>query len=158
MSKKRKFKLFEWAKEHAPKALDIVGEVTGLRALNRLSDVISHDNPDNVSPKELARVKELKELDLRELEIVLEDVANARNREVELAKTGKNDFMMHASGIVGLGAFLLMVIAVIFIPGVSDNVLIHQLMGIVEGVALTIFGYYYGTSKSSSDKTKLLTK
>lgn len=156
MGEKKKFKLFEWAKDHAPKALDFVGDVTGISALNRLSEVISHENPDDLSPEDLQKAREMKELDLKELELVLADVANARNREIEVAKAGKSDFMMYTAGSVGLGSFLLMVIAVVFIPKVGENPLIHQLMGIIEGVALTIFYYYYGTSKSSHDKTRML--
>jgi hypothetical protein len=33
-----------------------------------------------------------------------------------------------------------------------------HLVGLVEGAVLTIIAYYYGTSKSSSDKTKMLAK
>lgn len=90
------------------------------------------------------------------LKMEIEDRGSARNREVEMAKTGHTDWLMYAAGITGLGSFILMVCAVIFIDGVSENLLIHQLMGIIEGVALTIFAYYFGTSKSSTDKTKLL--
>lgn len=164
---KKKFKLIEWAKEFAPKALgttfDLVGDVTGIRAFNTLSDVIDKDNPDELSPEAIAKVAELRELDLKELELRLADTANARSREIELAKAGKkNDPMMIASGIVVLIAFMLMVVSVIFNGplglGIEGNPLFHQLMGIIEGVALSVFAYYYGTSKSSSDKTEMLRK
>lgn len=152
-----KFKLLDWAKRNAPKALDLVGDLTGIKALNRLSDVIDKDNPDALSPEALGMARELKALDLEELSMRLEDVANARNREIEIAKSGKSDAMMYVAGSVALGTFLLMVISIIFVKGTAANPMVHQLMGIIEGVALTIFQYYFGSSKGSSDKTKILT-
>ncbi|MEQ8581210.1 MAG: hypothetical protein RIC30_09385 [Marinoscillum sp.] len=152
-----KFKLLDWAKRNAPKALDIVGDITGIKALNRLSDVIDKENPDQLSPEALGMARELKALDLEELSMRLADVANARNREIEIAKSGKSDAMMYVAGSVALGTFLLMVISIIFVEGTAANPMVHQLMGIIEGVALTIFQYYFGSSKGSSDKTKILT-
>lgn len=154
---KKKFKLLEWAKKHAPKALDFVGDVTGVSLLNNLSDVIENKNPDNNSPEALAEARKIKELDLKELDSIINDRSNARNREIEMAKTGKQDWLMYVTGIVALGAFSLMVYAVIFIDEIQENTMFHQLMGIIEGVVLTIFAYYFGTSKSSNDKTRYLT-
>jgi hypothetical protein len=51
-----------------------------------------------------------------------------------------------------------MVYAVIWVPSVWKNPLFHQLMGIIEGVALTLFTFYFGSSKGSADKTKLMGK
>lgn len=97
------------------------------------------------------------EKEMYELEI--KDRDSARSREVEIIKAGGNDHLMYVSGYVALGAFLVMVFAVIFLPeSVSHNALFHQLMGIIEGVALTVFGYYFGTSKGSHDKTPFLKK
>lgn len=77
----------------------------------------------------------------------LADIANARNREIEVAKTGKHDHLMFVSGYVALGAFGVMIYAVIWRPvDVGHNPLFHQLMGIIEGVALSVFGYYFGAS------------
>lgn len=36
--------------------------------------------------------------------------------------------------------------------------LVYHIIGIVEGVALSIYGYYYGTSKSSADKNSIIEK
>lgn len=165
MSRDKKFKLIEWAKENAPralgKAMEIAGDVTGIKVLNSLGDVIAGENPDQLDGEELLHAKELRELDIEELELIFADMANARNREIELVKAGKKtDPMMMAAGTVILLAFSLMVLSVIFTKpmglDVESNPLFHQLMGIIEGVALSVFGYYYGTSKSSSDKTQVL--
>ena len=150
------FKLLAWAQKNAPKALDLVGDVTGIKALNRLGDLIGGENPDNLSAEDMEHARQLKKLDMEELALTLADVANARSREVEIAKTGKADWMMYVAGCVALLTFMVMVWAVIFVDGMQDNSLFHQLMGIIEGVAMTIFAYYFGTSKSGNDKTKML--
>ena len=154
---KKPFKLVSWAKQFAPKALDLVGDVTGIGALNRLSDVITNDNPDELAEHQIAAAMRQKELDLQELELILADVANARNREIELAKTGKVDSMMYVVGGTVLSMFVLCVISVLFFELKNEN-LAHLIIGEVIGATLTMIAYYYGSSKGSSDKTNLLTK
>ena len=83
----------------------------------------------------------------------VEDRKSARLREVALAKVGKIDLMMILSGLVGLSCFGLIVYAVLFTT-LPDNALIHQLIGMVEGVAVSIFAFYFGSSKGSKDKDK----
>jgi hypothetical protein len=83
----------------------------------------------------------------------IEDRDSARNREIEMAKTGKQDHLMYSAGYTALGTFIIMVYAVIWKPdGMEHSPLFHQLMGIIEGVALTVFGYYFGTSKRAEEK------
>jgi len=99
-----------------------------------------------------------KEIELDYYRVMTADIADARNREVEMAKTGKTDWLMYAAGITALSSFILMVIAVIFVKDMQSNSLFHQLMGIIEGVALTLFSYYFGSSKGSKDKSEMLGK
>lgn len=97
------------------------------------------------------------EREMYELEIADRD--SARNREIEIVKAGKFDFMFLATGVSGLASFLFVVYAVVYIPKVVDNPLFIHLMGMIEGVVIgNIFAYYYGTSKSSSDKNKFINK
>jgi hypothetical protein len=102
----------------------------------------------------------LKQMSLEVFKAEVADRDSARNRELEIAKTDKNDWLMKASGVVALVSFVSMLLAIIFDKtlglGISEQPIFHQLMGIVEGVALTVFAYYFGTSKSSADKTKHL--
>lgn len=147
-------KALAWVKDKAPGILNVAGTITGIGALNNLANLVDVD--PNLTPDQKAQFKEIYELEIKELDLYLEDVQNARSREVEMAKTGKTDWLMYAAGLTALVTFGLMVYAVIFVESVQHNPLAHQLMGIIEGISLTIFGYYFGTSKSSSDKTKLL--
>ena len=75
------------------------------------------------------------------------DRDSARKREVEIAKTGRFDLMYNLTGVVGLGAFSFIVYAIVYleIPAENKEVWIH-LIGICEGIVLSIFGYFFGTS------------
>jgi hypothetical protein len=113
-----------------------------------------------VSPEEKAEMlAEIQAFEKEMYELEIKDRDSARNREIEIIKAGGNDHLMYVSGYVALIAFMVMIFAVIFLPeSVSHNSLFHQLMGIIEGVALTVFGYYFGTSKGSHDKNTLIKK
>lgn len=139
-------------------ALDIafVAATQGPKAaIEKTIDLLKKD--DSPEAKELLSELEMKamefEKDMYALEI--QDRESARNREIEIAKTGKGDWLMYVAGLTALGSFVLMVIAVIFTDQ-EGNSLFHQLMGIIEGVALTVFAYYFGTSKSSKDKQETI--
>jgi hypothetical protein len=108
----------------------------------------------------------LQELEIKKMEFELEffkqeveDRKSARQREIEVLKTGSSDPMMKITGIVALSAFLLCVVTVLFmdLPPANEK-LIYHLFGIVEGVSLTVFSYYYGSSKGSRDKTEIMGK
>lgn len=81
------------------------------------------------------------------------DRDSARNREVEIAKTGRFDLMYNLTGVVGLGAFSFIVYAIVYleIPAENKEVWIH-LIGICEGIVLSIFGYFFGTSMKDNSK------
>ena len=80
-------------------------------------------------------------VELYRLEV--EDRDSARKREVNLRKYG-TDWMFNLTGIVGLSAFAFLVYTVVTtqVPASNKEIFIH-LIGIVEGVALSIFGYYF---------------
>ena len=83
-------------------------------------------------------------VELYRLEVADRD--SARKREVNFRKYGI-DWMFNLTGIVGLAAFAFLVYTVVTteVPQSNKEIFIH-LIGIVEGVALSIFGYYYGSA------------
>ena len=92
--------------------------------------------------------KELMHQELVELyNLEVADRDSARKREVEKAKTGQVDFMFNLTGIVGLGAFAFMIYAIVYldVPESNKEVWIH-LIGICEGIVLSIFGYFFGAA------------
>jgi hypothetical protein len=87
-------------------------------------------------------------VDMYELEV--RDRDSARRREVALRKYG-TDWMFNVTGIVGLLAFAFLVYTVVTteVPASNKEIFIH-LLGIVEGVALSIFGFYFGSAKKEN--------
>jgi len=153
MSKERRKekwgKVKDWLKTNAPKALDVVGDLLPDNgALGIIKNILDKD-PD-ISPEQQAQfnslIKEMYELEVK-------DRDSARQREVEVKKTGSQDFMMVLTGIIGLAAFVFLIYAVVYVEGVTDNDLFVHLMGMIEGVVISnIFAYYYGTSSQDRNK------
>lgn len=102
------------------------------------------DNDEDMTPEEKNQMHE-ELVQLYELEVA--DRASARRREVEKAKTGGFDFMFNLTGIIGLAAFAFIIYAIVYIevPENNKEVWIH-LIGICEGIVLSIFGYFYGSA------------
>jgi hypothetical protein len=102
------------------------------------------DNDEDMTPEEKTQMHE-ELVQLYELEVA--DRASARRREVEKAKTGGFDFMFNLTGIIGLAAFAFIIYAIVYleVPENNKEVWIH-LIGICEGIVLSIFGYFYGSA------------
>lgn len=110
-----------------------------------LKDVLDLD--DTLTPEDKQKAQEML-LNAYENEVLDRD--SARNREVNVKKTGKVDFLFNLTGLVGLTAFGVIVWAILALEIPEHNKeLFYHLIGIVEGVTLSIFGYYFGTSMKS---------
>ena len=102
------------------------------------------DNEPDLTPEDKAQMhQEL--IQIYELEVADRD--SARRREVEKAKTGGFDLMFNLTGLTGLGAFAFIIYAIVYlqIPESNKDVWIH-LIGICEGIVLSIFGYFFGSA------------
>jgi hypothetical protein len=113
-----------------------------------LKDVLDLD--EDLSPEDKERAAQAL---VRAYEAEVSDRDSARKREVEVTKTGKFDFLFNLTGLVGLSAFGIIVWAILAleIPEANKELFYH-LIGIVEGVTLSIFGYYFGTSMKDEKK------
>lgn len=136
-------KVGKFLAEKAPKILQTVGDILPDRgALGIVKNLINLS--DDLSPEDKEMLSE-EILKLEELEI--KDRESARNREIEIAKIHKYDFLFYLTGIIGLAAFCFMIYAIVYltIPTENKEVWIH-LIGITEGIVISIFGYYFGSS------------
>ena len=148
MSDKKKFKDTAVGKFFTKKLPELAGAALTGGPLEALKTLI--DNDTSIGPEEKARLhNELVEMYKPEVA----DRDSARKREVEVAKAGKFDFLFNLTGLVGLGAFGVIVWAILAldIPEANKELFYH-LIGIVEGVTLSIFGYYFGTSMKDDKK------
>jgi len=143
---KKKFKdtkVGKFLSKVAPSVLGVAGELLpDAGVLGVVKNLIEKD--DSISPEDKAAALD-QVRSMYELEVADRD--SARNREIEVKKTGSKDFMMLATGVSGLASFLFIIYAVVYEPTVLENDLFVHLMGMVEGVVISnIFAYYYGTS------------
>lgn len=130
-------------KDKAPEILDTVGDLLpDAGVLGVVKNLI------NMSDKFTPEEKEVLTEDLAQMyETEVKDRESARNREVEMSKLGSKDFMFTLTGLIGLAVFCFIVYAIAFlqIPEANKEIWIH-LIGISEGVVLSIFGYYFGSA------------
>ena len=138
-SKLRDTKLGEWFRNKAPQHLETIGDLVpggqAIKAIGALIDATTESDSERAEAHALLAQAEA------------QDRADARSREVEFTKaTGGRDWMQTAVGIVGMVAFIMMIWWAT--QGVEEREVYFHLLGVVEGVAVTIYGYYYGASKS----------
>lgn len=143
---KKKFKdtkVGQFLTKKAPKIIEAVGDVLPDKGvLGIVKNLIDNDN--DLTPEQKAEaLNHLKELH----DIEVKDRVSAREREVAIANSGRHDILFHVTGFIGLGVFCFIVYAIAFlqVPEANKEVWIH-LIGICEGVVLSIFGYYFGSS------------
>jgi hypothetical protein len=143
---KKKFKETKVGKflaKIAPGILGVAGDLLpDVGVLSIVKNLIEKD--ETITPEDkIAALEQVKSM----YELEVQDRDSARNREIEVKKTGSTDIMMLATGLVGLFSFVFIIYAVVYEPTVLENDLFVHLMGMVEGVVISnIFAYYYGTS------------
>jgi len=143
MNKLKDTKVGKLLATKAPKVLELAGELLPDKGLLGIVKNLVQDDK-TLTPEEKKQLH-IELVELYELEVADRD--SARNREIEMAKAGANDWMMNLTGVVGLVCFMFVVYAVVYIPEVLHNELFVHLMGMVEGVVIgNIFAFYYGTS------------
>jgi hypothetical protein len=130
----------------------LLGKATGLLpdkgVLGVLKQVI--DTDDTMTPEEKESAHNAL-IEAYKAEVA--DRESARQREVEIAKSGRIDWLFNITGLAGLTAFGVIIYAIISLEIPEGNKeLFYHLIGIVEGVALSIYGYYFGTSMKDKDK------
>jgi hypothetical protein len=127
----------------------VISKLTGILPKEGVLGIVKNilDSDSSLTPEEKEKVLEQA---LEAYKIEVSDRDSARKREVELRKYG-TDWMFNATGVVGLLAFAFLVYTVVTteVPETNKEIFIHMI-GIVEGVALSIFGYYFGSAKKSN--------
>ena len=143
---KKKFrdtKLGQFLAVKAPKILDSIGDVLpdkGVLGIVKNLIGISEDLTPEEKQQAYTHMQEIFDIEVRDRE-------SARLREVEIVKAGKVDIMFNLTGAIGLLSFAFIIYAIVFltIPEANKEVWIN-LIGIVEGIVISIFGYFFGSS------------
>ena len=118
-------------------------------------------NPESIihlKEVEMAHKERLQTLLLEEKELELKDVADARARERAIVEaTGKKDVNLYILAWTVIGGFfgLCGILTFVSIPQGSSQIVYLLFGGLVVGFS-QVLSYFFGSSKGSSDKTKLL--
>jgi hypothetical protein len=99
----------------------------------------------------------LQELILQGEQMRFQDVASARKREVDTTEaTGKRDINLYILAWTVVVLFFALVAALMFIDLGENTGPVNQLFGAIAVGFGTVLQYFFGSSKSSNDKTALL--
>lgn len=145
---KKKFKetaLGKFVISKVPDALELVGDLLPDQGVMGVVKRLVDKTPDvQIAPEDKAAIHD-KITELYALETADRD--SARKREASIKKDGGIDIMFNLTGVVGLGIFTFMVYAItsMEIPHENKEIWIH-LIGITEGIVLSIFGYFFGSA------------
>lgn len=153
-------KLFDFLKKSGSNILDIAGDITGIEALSKLGDLIDTDK--TLSPEDKLKAKELLELDLKELQMILDDKASARNMQVEALRQTNNfakNYIYFLSSFIILAAVAFgLFLCFVEIPQANRR-LVEMFADIfLFAGAITVIQFFFGSSKGSKDKTEIFGK
>lgn len=151
------FRLFgkEKPAEIAEKAVGVAKVLTGTSTPEDALSVLQAD------PAKMAEyVREVEERAITWFKLYLEDMQDARKREVELAKAGLKDDTLRwliIGAFAGLAACITVVIWSSYLDEYAKGILtlfIGRALGWVE----QIYSYYFGTTRSSKQKDATIEK
>ena len=147
-------------------AVGALGRAVGLGSQAKPEDVLQAISADpEIRLKAMVAENDFKaemgRQEIEKLKTELADTQNARSREVEITKaTGQRDYQLMI--LAWLGVFLPFVLVIAMIKwGIPDMtpeeaLMVGGFVGIIVGEYKTIFGYFFGSSRSSSDKTEIM--
>ena len=143
MKKIKDSKLGKLLKNKAPKILEIAGDLLPDKGvLGVVKNLIDKDEKLSSEDKKMLHNQTLEMYELQ-----VKDRDSARKREIEVAKVRKFDFMFTLTGLVGLGTFCFLVYAIVYITIPEHNEkTFYTLIGLCEGITLSIFSFYFGAS------------
>ena len=146
----RDTKVGKFLKEKFPNILDAAAGLTGIDALEVVADLIKGED---INPTDKI---ELQKLILQEMELELENVKSARQREADVVQaTGKPDYAQWTVGLVGLLLASAVICYGVFSVEIKYTEIYFHILGVIEGaLLLPIFNYYFGSSLGSKTKEK----
>ena len=142
-----------------PDVLDLGLELAtggGIRgAAEKIQEALGKKAEFNADANKLLLEWEEKKLDFQRELIAMEnaDRADARARNVAYVNAGKTDWLQIIAAAVALG-LLCAVVYLGLTRQIEDREIYMHVLGIIEGVAISIFQYTFGSSVGSKQKQK----
>lgn len=157
-------KFLEKAKPIVGDIIGVVGDITGIEAVEKIGDYLNSRKEENAEVMalhiEFEKNKNDYSLELFRLEV--QDLASARDREIQFMQQsgGKRDWVQ--GGLV-ICTVLLVLLSMVFlafreIPK-SNEAIFHMMLGgvVVQGMN-SIYSYFFGSSKGSRSKDEIIKK
>lgn len=148
-------KFIKGVKAIAPDVLDVVGNISGIGAFNRVSDMIDkrQDIPADVKEKLL----ELHKMELDELKLLLDDTKDARDlQKVALRQEDRfSKRFVYYLAIIIISAAILFGAALMFLEEIPEGNkrLVEMFADIfLFSGGLVVIQFFFGSSKGSRDK------
>jgi hypothetical protein len=135
----------------AEKIVNSIGKAIDDNVTNKEEKMILNNEMQKIVT---AHTQEMERLSNEQFKNEVEDRSSARNREAEFVKaTGHVDYLQWALAICGVVIFGGMIYAVLedHVPNENRELVFH-IFGIVEGVLLSVYSYYFGSSAGSRAK------
>ena len=162
-------KFVKKAAEALPEVADAVFDIIGGpydKGYDLLRGILSDSNDIKSRPllKEMSAEErnwrlEIEKIELEYFKTAVEDTANARAKEMAYLNAGKLDYMQILVGLGIMAAFGFCLYVSVY-RSVDDSMqsTFSILFGIVQMSMAGLVGYYFGSSKGSKDKTKIISK
>ena len=107
-------------------------------------------------------IEKMAEINLKYEESRVNDLASARMRETESLKAGTGNYTQNVLAIVGVVAFFFLVGYIVQsgLPNMTkeEAFIVGNAVGAVLYIAKDIYGYYFGSSSGSKEKTNHITR
>lgn len=146
-------KVGKWLHDKAPDILKAVGDALPTNGV--LGIIKNLLDEKRLPPQDILEFNKMENEFITEISrIEMQDKNSAREREAEYIKSsGHADWMMIFVGATIMIAFFLSMVIVVYkpIPSGNEHVVVNAI-GILEGLVLSIAGYYYGSSLGSRIK------
>ena len=150
----------------APMLATVVAGPLGGKAVSMIAEKFGVEDTVEAVAKAIAgdpeAVQKLAEIDLAQFRAEAEDRDSARDREVGMAAAGATPLAQMVVPILALGTVattFLFIAALLFLEiKTEQQQLIIFALGYATAAAQQVLSYYFGSSKSSQDKTAALSK
>jgi len=144
-------------------AISLIADAFGVENADDPAEIFNAITADPDAMVKLKQIQadnmvELKKLALQSDQAHLADVQDARARQVAIeTSTGKRDLNLYVLAWLVVGGFFISIGVLIFqkLPDDSTGV-VYLLFGALIAGFTQVMNYFFGSSKGSSDKTKLL--
>ena len=158
--------LLNLLKGAAPMLATVVAGPLGGKAVSMIAEKFGVEDTVEAVAKAIAgdpeATQKLAEIDLAQFRAEAEDRDSARDREVGMAAAGATPLAQMVVPILALGTVattFLFIAALLFLEiKTEQQQLIIFALGYATAAAQQVLSYYFGSSKSSQDKTAALSK